>query len=96
MGPISSWLQADTSVKTTWGQAEAAAVESKKEAVEAKEASDGALANAASTKERRAEEETKLKALQEEQASRNQMFHQREEDMKAHEANHADRDTELA
>ena len=51
MGLISRWLQANASVRTAWGRAEAADVESRKEAGEATATHDVALASAASAKE---------------------------------------------
>nr|XP_040251829.1 actin cytoskeleton-regulatory complex protein PAN1-like [Aegilops tauschii subsp. strangulata] len=94
-GLISGWLQADSSVRVSWGQAEAVIPEGRKEAGEATVARDAALIDAASAKERCRMVEAELKALSDEKAARTRRLEEQEEELKAQENALVNGDTEL-
>nr|XP_020172859.1 translation initiation factor IF-2-like [Aegilops tauschii subsp. strangulata] len=95
LGLVSGWLQADSSVRTAWSQAEASVVEGGKEDGEATTAHDAALTDAASAKERCRTMEAELKALRDEQVARTRRLEEQEEELKARETALANRDAEL-
>nr|XP_020147014.1 uncharacterized abhydrolase domain-containing protein DDB_G0269086-like [Aegilops tauschii subsp. strangulata] len=95
LGLVAGWLQADSSIKTAWGHAEAATKEGRKVAGMATAARDAALADAAAAEKRCRTTETELKALCDEQAARARQLEEQKEKLKTQETALTDRGTEL-
>ena len=83
LGLISRWLQADSSVRVAWGQAEATAEEGRKVAGLAAAACDAAQKDAATAEERCRTAEAELKALRDGQVARARQLEAQEKKLKA-------------